>query len=136
MYDSVENGLSKIKFDNTVMFVEYGVLKGYLRNNPSHLQHLEVFHTTKSGYAHLLFTKNSPLIPGFKKAVSFYRESGAEYILHKRWMGDDINGGLGANKTVLTPGQVIMAFVLMSITILVCTAILCGELTLAYLATN
>ena len=70
---------------------------------------------------------NSPLVPIFREATFVYRETGAEDVLLKHWIGEGIPENFFEDKNTLTTGQPFLVFVLLSAFYCLCLTIFLGE---------
>ena len=90
------------------------MLKGAIKKNPKLGQNLRAFGETKTKYQGLIFNKNSPLVPLFKKATLELFEKGQYDYLLKEWIGKDIEYFKGLTSDVMGPGQVFLVFVILT----------------------
>ena len=126
-YGSAKEALQHIGRGNIVISTDEGQFLGYLRRNPSNTN-LHIFGHGRWKYNALLFHRNSPLLPMFKQGVNHFREKGIESQLHLKWIGMEYNdGGSLFDTTVLTPGQVVLAFTFISLLYWLSFVILGGE---------
>ena len=125
---SMAKGLDQIAINNKVLFVDDGQLKGFHHSNPNHRQKVEVFATVRKSYGNILLTHNSPIQPVIKLASDRLRDRGIQEQLRLKWMGGDSKWDSKVDKMVLTPGQVVLAMVVLSLANLLCFIIFCVEL--------
>ena len=72
---------------------------------------LHIFGHGRWKYDNLMFHLNSPLVPMFNLGTGHFREQGIENQLYYKWIGVGYDEGSSLlSMTVLTPGQVVMAF--------------------------
>ena len=116
----IKDGLDELMQDQTIIFLDESMLKGYLMNNPSHHQKLEVYWRSESVSSGLIFPLNSPLVPIFWSGAEIVRERGIQDILIAKWTGKDIDQELASATMVLGSGQMILIFVIMLIFYVVC----------------
>ena len=112
--NTIEDGLKKLENDQTVFYVNTGMLKGAIKKNPKLGQNLRAFVETKTEYQGLILNKNSPLVPLFKKATLELFEKGQYDYISKEWIGKDIEYFEGLTSDVMGPGQVFLVFVMLT----------------------
>jgi hypothetical protein len=134
--NSLQQGLDIIRTEQVVIHVTEGMLKGYLKENPHMNQPLKVFGGMKKKYTALIFKFNSPLGPLFTSASISIRESGAEDHIAKVWQGGAINPNMEVDKMVLTGGQVILVYVVITIAFMASLLALMVELCIRTLGTE
>ena len=121
---------------NFVVVLLWNVSIGYLKSNPFHQQDLKTFARQKGTYYALIVPLNSPLKPILQKASNALLEAGTMDHLVKLWegmfvhysclrqnvlkpvtkwifKGHDIPNIGEVETTILTPGQVILSFLIM-----------------------
>ena len=110
MYQSDKEALQHITNGKCVISSSENQFLGYLKSNAIH-EKLHIFGHGRWKYDNLMFHLNSPLVPMFKLGVGHFREQGMESQLYFEWIGVGYNEGSSLlSMTVLTPGQVVMAF--------------------------
>ena len=112
--NTIEDGLKKLENDQTVFYVNTGILKGAIKKNLELGQNLRAFGETKTEYQSLVLNKNSPLVPLFKKATLELFEKGQYDYISKEWIGKDIEYFEGLTSDVMGPGQVFLVFVILT----------------------
>ena len=112
-FNDIKEGLDELKEAQTVIFLDDSMFKGYLKSNPTHQQNLEVFWSSESVSAGLIFPLNSPLVPIFRSGAEKINERGVQDILSEKWTGKDINQDSTAATMVLGSGQMILIFAIM-----------------------
>jgi hypothetical protein len=110
------------------MYTPDALIKSFFHNNPFHVQRLEIFATVEKWFKCLAFPYNSPLKVIFARTMTQARETGIQHNLETHWFGGAINENWEVEKTVITPGHVVLIFALMNIVFVFCTAVFCGEL--------
>ena len=110
MYKSDKEALQHITNGKCVISSAENQFLGYLKSNAIS-EKLHIFGHGRWKYDNLMFHLNSPLVPMFKLGVGHFREKGIESQLYFKWIGVGYNEGSSLlGMTVLTPGQVVMAF--------------------------
>ena len=108
IFSGVGEMMTMLAEGRNVMHVFRGMLQGWLRVNPFHQQRLYVFGKERSRYQTIIFTKNSPMTPVWKLGTDYFREVGTLGQIYQIWEGRPVENKQDvADKTVLTPGQVI-----------------------------
>ena len=125
VYTSEEEGIKAISKGKYVILA-FDKLIGFLKDNPTDKK-LHFFDQAHDGYSSLMFHMNSPLVPLFKQAAHYLREKGIEYQLKEKWFGTYRSEYSPMEKTVLSTGQTVMAFVLLLGCFGMSIIILCGE---------
>ena len=129
IYNSEKEGLEIISRGKHVIMSDETKLMGYLKSHPTD-QKLFYFAFSKWQYRNLLFYKNSPVLPMFNQGGQYLREKGIIDQLHLKWIGaSNKNEGSSLMEImVLTGGQTVMLFVLLSGILGLSLLTLCGEL--------
>ena len=125
----IKDGLDELRQGQIVVLLDESMLKGYLKNNPTHQQTLEVFWSSQSVSAGLIFPLNSPLVPIFRSGAEKIRERGVQDILTEKWAGKDINQDLTASTMVLGSGHMILIFAIMLAFYVACLLVFMIEVT-------
>ena len=128
-YSSDKEAVQQITNGRNVILSDENQFMGYLRSNPIE-DKLHIFGHGRWKYNALMFHLNSPLVPIFKQGVDQYREKGIESELYLKWIGAGYNddGLTTLVTTVLTPGQVVLAFAFIILLYMLALIILVGEL--------
>ena len=113
VFETVEEGLIRIANERAVMHVFDGMLRGFFRDNPFYQQRLKIFARQKPIFNAIIVNKNSPLKPMFDLGTRFLRENGVIEQMLKDWTGGEIQEVDGVEKMVLSPGQVILVYMVM-----------------------
>ena len=113
IYNSEKEGLEIISGGKHVIMSDETKLMGYLKSNPTD-QKLNYFAHSKWQYRSLLFYKNSPVLPMFNQGGQYLREKGIIDQLHLKWIGAGNENEDLMEIMVLTGGQTVMIFVLMT----------------------
>ena len=79
--------------------------------NPNTVPSVKIFGAGKDAYFGPLFTRNSPLIPMFKKAAAKTLENGVYKRSSFRWVGSEMKSEVAVDTMVLSVGQTFIAFV-------------------------
>ena len=109
-YTSEKEAIQHLASGRYVISSDENQFLGYLRSNPTG-EKLHFFGHGRWHYPCLMFHLNSPLVPMFNRGVGHFREKGLESQLYLKWIGVGYNDGPSLlSMTVLTPGQVVMAF--------------------------
>ena len=108
------------------MYLDKNMLLGHLRSHPTK-QKVHMIPLGKFVFGHLLFHKNSPLLPLFKQGTTHIRETGLERQLFYSWFGEfhEIHN---PEENILTLGQMVSVFLMMLVVFVVALMVLCGEL--------
>ena len=130
IYSNIGDGLYRVESRPNIMHVDKNLLLAQLKENPIQ-QKLHMISIKESQYelSHILFYKNSPLLPMFTQGVINLRETGLERQLFLKWFGEwsEVNGSVSSEVTILTLGQMVLIFALMSAMFAIVLIILCGE---------
>ena len=113
LFDSVEEGMNKIYSGQFVIYLDRGQILGYIKANPDRNQRLKVFGCGQPYSTSVILPKNSPLKPILEFSARKLWESGTYEILIKNWFGETKYQSGGLSTTVLSGGQVILAFVIL-----------------------
>ena len=87
-FDTIENGIERLRNGHTVIHVGKEGFNYYINNNPrvTSSQRLLVVEDGKDPFiTGIIFTLNSPLKPLFDRAITRLREGGAYEFLERRW---------------------------------------------------
>ena len=102
-------------------------MRGANKKDPKSIPNIKIFGASKNIYFGLVFTRNSPLIPMFKKATSRTLENGVYKRISFQWQGDKINTQTAVDTMVLSNGQMFIAFVFMAVFLFLSFFTLCLE---------
>ena len=127
MYDSIEHGLKLIEQGQNVIYCDINMILGHLKSNPTK-QKIHFIYTGKFEFDNLIFGKNSPLLPMFTQGIINLRENGLERQIFHRWFGDS-HEVISSEKNILTLGQLMSAFTMIVVLLVIALFFLCGELT-------
>ena len=112
---SVKEGFEKLEKGQIVLHATSGILRGAIKSDPKSAPEIMTFGAKKSTYYNAVFTKDSPLVPIFMKAVTQTFENGQYDHIALNWQGGEIISSGTVDLMVLSPGQVFLIFgVLMS----------------------
>ena len=103
-------GLNEIKKGQTVLLTADSKMRGEFMENPKSFPTIKTFGTAKSVYKSLMFTKNSPLLPMFRRASFQLIESGQYSRIDLKWKGSKIPEEGAAETMILTAGQAFLVF--------------------------
>ena len=109
-FQNLEEGLSLIKNERTVIYIGEGALKQYFKNNPYHQQRLKVFSRMPPEAGAIIVQLNSPLKPILQAAFNSLTEAGIKDALLEEWQGSSIPQNDEVETMVLTTGQMILGF--------------------------
>ena len=135
-FQNLEEGLSLIKNERTVIHIGEGELKQYFKNKPYHQQKLKNFSRVPPQAGGIIVQLNSPLKPILQAAFNSLTEAGIKDALLEEWEGSSIPQNDEVETMVLTNGQMILVFLVIlfffgcSILILFC------EITHKFFADN
>ena len=108
---TVSAGINEIRKDQTILLIDQAMLKGEFRENPkSFPSNIKIFGGMKPFYGCLMFTKNSPLLPMFRRAATQLTESGQYDRIDVKWKGSKIPEEAAAETMILTAGQTYLVF--------------------------
>ncbi len=112
---NIEEGLKRLSNDKTVLHSTTIMLRGSYRNQPKNFPPIKTFGATESSYNCLIFTKNSPLVPIFKRASANFFERGQYERLALLWYGQNIPKKQShiLDTLVLSYGQVFLIFAIL-----------------------
>ena len=133
-FPEIKEGLAELKKGQTIIFLREGMLKGYLKKNPTHQQKLQVFWRSKAEFGGMIFPLNSPLTPIFRKGAAILRENGIQDILAEKWEGKAIGQDLTVSTMVLGSGHMALVFVIMVVFYFVCFVLFLAEVSHSLLA--
>ncbi len=126
-FASIPDGLDIIQRSKTVINVNEGQLKAYIKSNLSFHQSLITVEATNA-IGSIVFTLNSPLATAFTRSIEAARESGLLHQIEQRWTGGKLSPDGTVDKMVLTYGQLILVFVIMSSSLFLCFTAFIAEL--------
>ena len=109
VYPDIPAALRMLQETRNVIRVSETGLKGFLKENPFHTQHIHVFGREKPVHQAFIFTKKSPLTSIFKNGILRLKESGTLDQLRNIWEGGYKKGSSTSEAMVLGPGQIIVA---------------------------
>ena len=126
-YKSEAEAIEHIQNGKTVIQSQENQFLGYLRSNPSD-EKPNIFGYGKWKYLALMFHLNSPLLPIFKQGTNYFREKGIENVLYIKWIGEEYDNDVcKLESTVLTGGQVVLAFTFVASLYSLSLIVLVGE---------
>ena len=135
IYSNIEDGFLKLQKGKVVMHAIMAMAKGTHRSDPySTPPNIKIFGPSKSSYYNLIFTKNSPLLPMFKKATITSFETGKYNRISLKWQGDEIKSN-GEMDMVLSSGQVFNNFIFLVAMFVICSGCFCLFLEVFYFHT-
>ena len=97
--------------ENTVTYVMESNLRAVNKADPKSLPNIKTFGEGKYEYWGLLFTRNSPLLPMFRKATPKTFENGIYKKSSIKWLGGEIKSQAAGETMVLSMGQTFIAFI-------------------------
>ena len=109
-FQNLEEGLSLIKNERTVIHIGEGTLKQYFKKNPYHQQKLKVFSRMPPQAGAIIVQLNSPLKPIMQAAFNSLTEAGIKDALLEEWEGSSIPQNDHVETMVLTNGQMTLVF--------------------------
>ena len=133
VYSNIKDGFRKLdEKSQVVMHALDAMAKGSHKSDPHSTPYIKSFASSKSSYYNLIFTKNSPLLPMFKKAATESFETGQYDRISLKWQGDEISSFDDNDKDlVLSSGQVFMNFIFLLCVFIVCLGCLISEILMA-----
>ena len=87
VYSGPKEGLESIRDGKNIIYISDGILKGYFKSNPFHVQKVRTFGKDKPFFYALMFPTNTPLKPILQKASNQLVEGGTMDHLTKVWLG-------------------------------------------------
>ena len=91
VFSTPKEGLDSLLMGPQIIYISEGILKGYFKANPFHLQNVKTFGKGRASFFSLIVPTNSPLKPILQKASNQLMESGTMDYLIKVWLGNDIS---------------------------------------------
>jgi hypothetical protein len=127
-YHTVKDGLLMLQNEMAVLYVGFAELKGFFKANPFWNQNLKLFGKEKPTLYSNILPKGSPLTPFFQQAMAKLVENGMREHTTTKWEGQDINTESATETMVLTTGQLVLVFIIMSAAFGFVAIIFCFEL--------
>ena len=109
-FQNLEEGLSLMKNERTVIHIGEGALKQYFKNNPYQQQRLKLFGKFPPEFGSIIVQPNSLLQPILQAAFNALQEAGIKDALLEEWEGASIAQNAEVETMVLTSGQMILGF--------------------------
>ena len=108
-------GLNEMKKGHTIMFVNEDQLLHAFNADINSFQGIKTFGASKPLYHGFIFTKNSPLVPLFKKACMKMSSNGQLQRANLKWLGikDIKEGGEADDVEILNFGQLFLPFAIL-----------------------
>ena len=103
-------GINEIKKGQTILLAADSTLRAEFKENPKSFPNVKTFGTAKPIYKSLMFTKNSPLLPMFRQAITQMIESGQYSRVDLKWKGAKIPQEGAAETMILSAGQIFLVF--------------------------
>ena len=134
-FNSIDEAMQKINGDKVVVHLSDKVMRQYFKANPTKNKPNTFPSKGEKRVENMIVTENSPLGPILTFGCRLLLEKGIIDILDEEWMGkvvsSESNSG-GSAASVLSIGQVMMGFVLMSTGITLSLVALIVELISMY----
>ena len=111
LYSNTNEGFEKLKEGKIVMQEFLSFVRSTYKANPNTVPSVKIFGAGKDTYFGPLFTRNSPLIPMFKKAAAKTLENGVYKRSSFKWVGSEMKSEEAVDTMVLSIGQTFIAFV-------------------------
>ena len=83
----MKEGLDLLLKEQAVIHISDGMLKGYFKSNPFHIQNIKTFAKGRASFYSVIVPVNSPLKPILQKATNQLQQSGTMRKLMGVWMG-------------------------------------------------
>ena len=112
-FSNLKEGFQKLHEAKTVMSVPELIVRQANKQDPNSMPAIKVFGAGKYSYQGIAFTRNSPLVPIFKKAAIKSFECGHYQRILMKWVGDSIKSKGGSDTMILSIGQTFIAFIFM-----------------------
>ena len=108
----ISAGIKEItRKSQTILMADESLVKGEYIENPKSFPAIKTFGGAKPYYGCFIFTKNSPLLPMFRRAATQLIESGQYLRIDSKWKGSKIPEAGAVEKLILTVGQTFLVFV-------------------------
>ena len=115
MVDSINQGLMSLTKDRTVYHELENLITSFYNQHSQDLPQIFIFDRERTRRPlSLIFTKNSPLTPFFKKAAQKSLQSGLRDALINEWFGPKIKQMAHSESYALSIGQTFLIFTVMS----------------------
>ena len=127
-FGSIKEGMEIIADDQIVIHIAEKALTQYFKANPT-VQRPHTFPSEGEGFIeNLVVTDNSPLGPILGLGCRILFENGVMDSLETKWIGKNVPAGIGGEAIAfaLSPGQVVMTFVLL------CSAVVASLVILGF----
>ena len=122
-------GLISLKNDRTIYYELENLITSIYNQHVQELPQIFVFERERAPRPmSLIFTKNSPLTPFFKKAAQKSIQSGLRDALSKEWFGPRIKPVAHSESFALGIGQTFLIFIVMSSALIIAFLIFLLEL--------
>ena len=106
IYNTIQDGISRLKGSRNVIRIDEAGLKGFLRANPFSSQELVVFGDERPTFPGFILSKNNPFTSVFRKHIDRMKESGTLQQLTIKWEGELKKKSSISETVVLGAGQV------------------------------
>ena len=111
LWSNIYDGLQRLEEANTVTYAPESLIRGVNKAGQIDMSNVKTFGQEKYQYWGLLFTRNSPLLPMFRKATSKTFEYGIFKRSYAKWLGDEIKSQGTVGTITLSMGQTFIAFI-------------------------
>ena len=129
-FGSVDEGMQKVLNGFYVAQMQEGSIRGWIREHPLAGDKVKIFGNGNKQFYTLILTNNSPMGPIFQFACREMIEKGVKERISTQWIGRKAVtqvADLESTLIVLKPGQVIMIYFLMFLTIVTTLSVFCLE---------
>ena len=126
IFNSIEEGIERIKSDQVAIQLQETALRQFYKHNPTEPRPNNLISTTNDDTENLILTKNSPLTPFLAAGSMELYESGVLKTLKQKWMGKKLGSKVSnpLHTVVLDLGQMILIFLLLAAAIILSFIIL------------
>ena len=132
MYYSLEDGLKYMRESSTVIHVNTGMLNSIYKEHKEVTQEIKKFGDLGINFQSIIFPKNSPFLPIFRKAFLKMREGGTTSLILNTWEGAGIPNSNVQSKEKLSAGQAILVYLVICGATALSSIILLGEIVIKY----
>ena len=127
LWATVEEGLAKIKDGNAAMHIDSNVIHGFFKTNQFFQQDIKLFAGSKPRGFGIVVNQKSPLKPIFQSASNIIYETGLYEDMQKEWIGDTLPIFRQSPKVILSLGQTILIYIVISGSVTVSFLVFCFE---------
>ena len=119
LYSNMKDGFQRLKVPKTIMCELRSAIRATYKNKPKTVPDMKIFWSGKDQHFGTLCTRNSPLIPIFRKAAAKTLENGLYSRSSSKWVGGAIKSKGAADTMILSIGQMFIAFLFIFLFVIV-----------------